>query len=107
LTAQVIVLLLAALPIYLWFRRQATPQEWLSDLKASVWLIVFLPMIALFSLFGSHEFGGLGYLPYGWDMVAVGIASALICEWGTRSAHLNPDLERLTAAEIPDMAPVH
>jgi hypothetical protein len=39
------------------------------------------------SLLGSPDFGGLGVIPAGWDMLVVSITSLCFYHWGVRSGH--------------------
>ncbi|WP_419730655.1 APC family permease [Lichenicola sp.] len=97
LTAEIILLLVASLPIYVWYRRNASRTELRRELQAAVWLILYLPTMALLSWIGSHEFGGLGWIPFGWDMALVAVVSLLFCSWGVRSGLATPDLAEISS----------
>lgn len=48
-------------------------------------MIAYLPTIAALSYCGSTEFGGHGYIPYGWDMGIVAVLSLFFYHWGVAS----------------------
>jgi len=57
--------------------------------------------MALLSLIGSKQFGGRGYLPYGWDMLAVIALSLVFYYWGVNTGYRTEYLdERETEDEI-------
>ncbi|WP_087687365.1 MULTISPECIES: APC family permease [unclassified Pandoraea] len=93
LTGEIIVLVVVALPVYFYYQARDKWKGFGHDLKASWWLIGYLPMMALLSYIGSKEFGGLGVLPYGWDMVIVGALSLAFYHWGVRSGWRTPYLD--------------
>ncbi len=108
LTAEIILLLVVSLPIYVWYRRQASASALLTEFRAAIWLVCYLVAMALLSLVGSHEFGGLGWLPFGWDMGVVAVASLGFCLWGVRSGLPRPDLDSIAEPEdMPATAAVH
>jgi amino acid transporter len=95
LTAQVILLTIVVLPIYGWYRRHSSLDLLKMEFRSAFWLILYLPCIALLSWLGSSEFGGRGFLPYGWDMSVVGVVYYVFSVWGTRSALRNPPTSEL------------
>ncbi|UVA80677.1 APC family permease [Pandoraea commovens] len=92
LTGQIIVLVVVALPVYFYYQAKDNWQGFGRDLKASWWLIGYLPCMALCSYIGSKEFGGLGLLPYGWDMVIVAVLSLAFYHWGVKAGWRTPYL---------------
>lgn len=92
LTGQIIVLVVVALPVYFYYQAKDNWQGFGRDLKASWWLIGYLPCMALCSYIGSKEFGGLGLLPYGWDMVIVTVLSLAFYQWGVKAGWRTPYL---------------
>ncbi|MCQ8242282.1 APC family permease [Rhizosaccharibacter radicis] len=109
LTGEIILLLAAALPIYVWYRRNASRAELMSDLRCAWWLVLFLPIMALLSFIGSREFGGIGLLPYGWDMAVVAVVSLLFCFWGTRSGLADPQVDDMSSpdADLAETTALH
>ena len=85
LTGEIIVLMLVALPVYFYYQAKAGWPDFKRELKGAWWMIGYLPAIAALSYFGSTEFGGLGLLPYGWDMVIVSAVSLFFYYWGVAS----------------------
>ena len=108
LTAEIILLLVVSLPIYVWYRRRATAAALRDELRASVWLVCYLVVMALLSRIGSHEFNGLGWLPFGWDMLVVAAVSLFFCFWGVRSGLARPDLDSIAEPDdLPGAVAVH
>ncbi|HWX11878.1 MAG TPA: amino acid:proton symporter, partial [Trinickia sp.] len=75
------------LPVYFYYQAKAGWGGWGRDLKAAWWLVAYLPTMALLSLIGSKQFGGLGLLPYGWDMLTVAVFSLVFYFWGVASGY--------------------
>lgn len=93
LTGQIILLMVVALPVYLYYQAKAGWQDFGRQLKGAWWLIVYLPVIALVSWAGSTTFGGRGYLPYGWDLVVVAVIGLVFYVWGAKSGWRTPSVE--------------
>ena len=70
---------------FVWFARQ---------LRASWWLIFYLPAIALASWAGSARFGGHDYLTWGWDLVVVASLGLIFFIWGVRSGWSTPAVQQ-------------
>ncbi|GAB3627766.1 amino acid:proton symporter [Pandoraea terrae] len=104
LTGQIIVLVVVALPVYFYYQAKAGWRDFGRDLKASWWMIAYLPALALCSFIGSHEFGGLGILPYGWDMAIVAVLSLAFYHWGVKSGWRTPYLSEEREEDANDMA---
>ncbi|APH60514.1 Amino acid permease [Granulibacter bethesdensis] len=93
LTGYIILLLVAALPIYFYYQ---TKNGWTGardDVRAAQWFILYLPVMAALSWAGSDKFGGHDYLPYGWDMAIVAAISLIFSHWGVRSGWRTDALE--------------
>lgn len=106
LTGQVILLVVGALPIFFWFQAKAGWSSFSKDLYAALWLIGFLPAMALVSWLGSSDFGGIGLIPSGWDMLVVALLAlafyyAGVCS-GYRTRYLQESaMWRETLSENP------
>jgi amino acid transporter len=101
LTGQIILLMIVALPVYFYYQGKSGWAGWGRDLKAAWWLVAYLPAMALISLIGSKAFGGIGLLPYGWDMLIVAIVSLVFYFWGVRSGYRSEYLdERETEDDV-------
>ena len=105
-TGQIILLMAAALPVYLFYQARTGWPDWARQLRAAWWLIVYLPVIALVSWAGSGMFGGHGYLPYGWDLAVVAVVGLVFYLWGVRSGWRTPSVEQ-AEREAPDAATAH
>ncbi|PMS34749.1 amino acid/polyamine/organocation transporter (APC superfamily) [Trinickia symbiotica] len=87
LTGEIILLMIVALPVYFYYQGKSGWGGWGRDLKAAWWLVCYLPVMAFLSLIGSKQFGGAGWLPYGWDMLTVAVVSLVFYFWGVRSGY--------------------
>ncbi|MEJ8676475.1 APC family permease [Chromobacterium amazonense] len=85
LTGHIIFLIVAALPVYFWYQAKAGWPEFGRELKGALWMVLYLPAMALLSWIGSADFGGIGILPYGIDMAVVAAASLGFYFWGVNS----------------------
>lgn len=93
LTGQIILLMVVALPVYLYYQAKNGWRDFGRQLKGAWWMIAYLPAIALVSWAGSTTFGGRGYLPYGWDLAAVALLGLLFYVWGVKSGWRTPSVE--------------
>ncbi|MGI4816105.1 MAG: APC family permease [Janthinobacterium lividum] len=93
LTGQIIVLVIVALPVYLYYQAKAGWVGFGKDLQAAGWLIVYLPAMALISYLGSARFGGRNVIPFGWDMGLVVVLGLVFYLWGIRSGWDTPFLD--------------
>ncbi len=105
LTGEIILLMVVALPVYFYYTAKHGWTEWRRDLRASWWLIAYLPAMALMSLIGSKQFGGRGLLPYGWDMLAVAVLALAFYYWGVHTGYRTVYLEERQRHE-PHLDPV-
>jgi amino acid transporter len=99
LTGQVILLVVVALPVYFWYQAKNRWHDFGRQFKGALWLVVYMPTIALLSYIGSAKFGGKDYLTYGWDLVVVGVAALGFYWWGLRCGWRTPDLDALHGVE--------
>ncbi|MCY1367699.1 hypothetical protein D9M69_546440 [compost metagenome] len=79
--------MVGALPIFFYFQAKAGWQGFGRDLRAAAWLIGYLPAMAAVSYLGSQEFGGIGVLPEGWDMLVVAVLALAFYHLGVRSGY--------------------
>ena len=93
LTGEIILLMVVALPVYLYYQAKSGWHDFARQMKGAWWLVLYLPTIALVSWAGSTEFDGKGYLPYGWDLVIVAIVGLVFYVWGVKSGWRTPALE--------------
>lgn len=100
LTGEIIAMMVAPLPVYLWYRRGAAKAQLRADLNHGLWLVLFLPLLVAISWAGSPQFGGHGLIPYGWDMATVALVSWAFCRWGTRAGIHEPDVDNLLTEQM-------
>lgn len=93
LTGQVILLVVGALPIFLYFQAKTGWKGFSRDLRAAAWLIGYLPAMALISYLGSADFGGIDVLAEGWDMALVMVVALAFYHLGVRSGYRTHYLE--------------
>ncbi|WP_227247354.1 APC family permease [Paraburkholderia caribensis] len=97
LTGEIILLMIVALPVYFYFQAKSGFEGFNQDLKAAWWLVAYLPVMAILSLIGSKQFGGLGVLPYGWDMLVVIVFSLIFYYWGVHTGYRSAYLDERNA----------
>ncbi|CAN7749355.1 APC family permease [Paraburkholderia hospita] len=93
LTGEIILLMVVALPVFFYFQAKSGFGGFNQDLKAAWWLVAYLPIMAILSLIGSKQFGGLGVLPYGWDMLVVIAFSLIFYYWGVHTGYRSEYLD--------------
>ncbi len=93
LTGEIILLMVVALPVYFYYQARNGWRDFGRQLRGAWWLIAYLPTLALLSWLGSTQFGGKGYLPYGWDLLVVAVIGLLFYLWGVRSGWRTPAVE--------------
>jgi len=102
LTGEIILLMIVALPVYFYFQAKSGFSGFNQDLKAAWWLVAYLPVMAILSLIGSKEFGGMGVLPYGWDMLVVIVCSLIFYYWGVHTGYRSAYLDERDAARASE-----
>ncbi len=85
LNGQILLLVLLVLPLYLIAEARAGWKDTTRHLRSGAWLVVYLLCMALLSYLGGKPFGGLGLIPYGWDMLLVGLLAVVFYLWGIAS----------------------
>lgn len=100
LTGQVIFLVVGALPIFLYYQHKTGWTGFSKDLKASLWMISYLPVMAAISYLGSSEFGGIGVLPEGIDMLVVSLVALAFYHWGVRSGYRTSYLSERVCPQV-------
>lgn len=87
LTGKIILLVIFALPVFIYYQNKIGWSGFSKDLKGSLWLVLYLPSIALVSYFGSETFGGIGILSDGWDQIVVCLIGLFFYYFGVRSGY--------------------
>jgi amino acid transporter len=90
LTGEIILLMVVALPVYLYYQAQSGWPDFARQLRAAWWVIAYLPCIALLSWAGSAKFGGRDYLHWGYDLVVVAAVALFFFVWGVKSGWTTP-----------------
>jgi amino acid transporter len=101
LTGEIILLMVVALPVYLFYQAKTGWPDFARQLRAAWWLIVYLPTIALLSWAGSSKFGGHDYLTWGVDLVVVAAVGLVFFMWGVRSGWSTPAVEQAHLDHAP------
>ncbi len=99
LTGEIILLMIVALPIYFYYQGKSGWGGWGGDLKAAWWLVAYLPTMAALSILGSKQFGGIGALPYGWDMLVVAVVALVFYFWGVNTGYRTRYLDERESEE--------
>ncbi len=99
LTGQIILLVVAALPLYFYYQFKHDWHDFGRQMKGAWWLIAYMFTLAAVSYLGSAEFGGHGYIPYGWDLVVVGVIGLVFFVWGSMSGWRTPSIEAIQIEE--------
>jgi amino acid transporter len=94
LTGEIILLIVIALPVYLFYQARRGWGDFAPQLRASWWLILYMPVIALVSWAGSAKFGGHDYLQWGWDLVVVAVLGLIFFLWGVKSGWSTPAVQQ-------------
>ena len=97
LTGKIILLMVVALPVYLYYQAKAGWKDFGRQLKGAWWLIFYLPTLAAVSWAGSTTFGGKGYLSYGADLAVVAVVGLVFYVWGVKSGWRTPSVEEAEA----------
>ncbi|HXS73052.1 MAG TPA: APC family permease [Rhodanobacteraceae bacterium] len=96
-TGEIILLMVVALPIWLYYAVRRGRMHFTQQLRGAAWLIFYLPVIAALSWAGSEKFGGRNYLTFGWDLLVVAIFGVVFFAWGLACGWRTPDVEQATA----------
>jgi len=93
LTGEIILLMVVALPVYLYYQAKAGWHDFARQMKGAWWLVFYLPTLAFVSWAGSTTFGGQGYLSYGVDLAVVAVIGLVFYLWGVKSGWRTPSVE--------------
>jgi amino acid transporter len=102
LTGQIILLIVVALPVFFYYQSKAGWESFRTELRAAWWMLLYLPAMAMLSLLGGREFGGIGIIPRGWDMLAVVAVALVFYRWGVRSGQRTTYLSEHASPETVD-----
>lgn len=99
-TIEVIFVVLIGLPMYLYYDIKYNKVHWKTQLKGSMWIIVYLIFISTMSYVGSVGFGGQDWIKFPLDFVVIIIASIFFYVWAIASRIDGDDL--IDAKEVND-----
>lgn len=85
LTGQVIFVMLIGLPMFLYYQAKGKWINFGQHLRSGAWIVAYMVWMIALSYLGSTKFGGKNVIPYGLDMVVVGVSSLIFYVWGVRS----------------------
>jgi amino acid transporter len=94
LTGEIILLMVVALPVYLFYQAKSGWPDFARQLRAAWWLVVYLPVVAALSWAGSAKFGGHDYLTWGVDLLVVAAVGLVFFVWGVRSGWSTPAVQQ-------------
>ena len=99
LTGQIMLLIVIALPVYIYYQARSGWQNFRMQLHGAWWLIVYLPVIALVSWAGSSKFGGQDFIKWGWDLLVVAAVGLVFFLWGARSGWTTPEIAQMRSRD--------
>ncbi len=104
LTGKIILLIVVALPIYIYYQYKSGWHDFGRQMKGAWWLVFYLITLAVVSRIGSAKFGGLDYIHYGWDLLVVAVIGLVFFLWGVQAGWRTPSVEaaQLEARIDPD-----
>ncbi|MBW1605269.1 APC family permease [Lactobacillus sp. Sy-1] len=101
-TVQVILVILLGLPFYFYFEWKNQWKETRKQFISALWMIVYLVFLSLVSYLGSHDFNGIGFLPYPLDFIVIIVVALVFYYWGISSYSFQTDDDLDKAKEVND-----
>ena len=71
-TAEVIFIIILGLPIYFFYEYKMNWKT-LKQIGGSLWIIIYLVVLAFLSFIGSKEFKGMNWIHYPWDFLVIAL----------------------------------
>ncbi|MEB8070954.1 APC family permease [Staphylococcus xylosus] len=84
-TAQVIFIIILGLPIYFFYEYKMNWKNTKKQIGGSLWIILYLIVLATLSFIGSKEFNGMDWVHYPYDFVVIIIIALMFYKFGTSS----------------------
>lgn len=84
-TAQVILIIILGLPIYFFYEYKMSWKNTKKQIGGSLWIILYLIVLAALSFIGSKEFNGMNWIHYPYDFVVIIIIALIFYKFGTSS----------------------
>ena len=105
LTGEIILLIVVALPVYFYFQAKAGWHDFGRQLARRLVADRLSADASRWShMSAARGSAGMGYLPYGWDLVVVAIIGLGFYFWGLRCGWRTPDVD---AVDVPGTADAH
>ena len=76
-TAEVILIIILGLPIYFFYEYKMNWKNTKKQIGGSLWIIVYLILLAAMSFIGSKEFKGMNWIHYPYDFIAIIVLSLI------------------------------
>ncbi len=84
-TMEVIVIIALGLPFYFFYEGRLNWKNSLKKFKGSLWMLVYLAFMSVFSYVGSAPFGGQNWIHYPYDFLVIIVVSLGFYYWGVNS----------------------
>ncbi|GEQ06092.1 APC family permease [Staphylococcus gallinarum] len=84
-TAEVIFIIILGLPIYFFYEYKMNWKNTKKQIGGSLWIILYLIILAFLSFIGSKEFKGMNWIHYPYDFVVIIIVALIFYKLGTTS----------------------
>ena len=92
---------LCSLVLYAWFMitRESLRKDLGRNIRAGIWLVVYMLFLLAASYAGSSRFGGHDLIRYPLDLLLVVLGAVGFFFWGCASAFLTPEIQAATLAQ--------
>lgn len=84
-TAEVILIIILGLPIYFFYEYKMNWKNTKKQIGGSLWIILYLIVLAFLSFIGSKEFKGMNWIHYPYDFIVIIIIALIFYKIGTTS----------------------
>lgn len=84
-TAEVILIIVLGLPIYFFYEYKMNWKNTKKQIGGSLWIILYLIVLAFLSFIGSKEFKGMNWIHYPYDFIVIIIIALIFYKIGTSS----------------------
>ncbi|PHK49970.1 APC family permease [Staphylococcus edaphicus] len=84
-TAEVILIIILGLPIYFFYEYKMNWKNTKKQIGGSLWIILYLILLAFLSFIGSKEFKGMNWIHYPYDFIVIIVIALIFYKIGTSS----------------------
>ena len=84
-TAEVILIIILGSPIYFFYEYKMNWKNTKKQIGGSLWIILYLIVLAFLSFIGSKEFKGMNWIHYPYDFIVIIIIALIFYKIGTSS----------------------